>query len=317
MPAYEELVRFKTKTILTGVMLVLVAHFLVPQLTDLPTVVDNVKDADWLWAAPLVTASVITYLGATLCLMGAVPNRLPTVPTFLAQFAASFTSKLAPAAVGGMALNVRYLQKAGVPSAIAATGIGLDALGGFVTHVILLALFLVWAGRSAFGTFHLPNPEALLAGAGVVLLLAIVVLAVPWVRHVLATKLVPILKRATHGVNVVLHSPTKLLLLLGGSTIVTVNYLTCLYFSVRAFGGDLRYAQVGAIYLAGAAVATAAPTPGGLGAIEAALIGGLVAAGLDNTVAVPAVFLYRLGTFWLPILPGWLSLAWLRRAKYV
>jgi len=72
-----------------------------------------------------------------------------------------------------------------------------------------------------------------------------------------------------------------------------------------------------ALVLVAAAPVAAAPTPGGLGAVEAALIGGLVAAGLDNTVAVPAVFLYRLFTFWIPILPGWLSFTWLQRNEYI
>jgi uncharacterized membrane protein YbhN (UPF0104 family) len=67
----------------------------------------------------------------------------------------------------------------------------------------------------------------------------------------------------------------------------------------------------------GAAVATAAPTPGGLGAVEATLLGGLVAAGLSNAVALPAVFLFRLCTFWLPVLPGWLSFTWLRRTEHI
>jgi undecaprenyl-diphosphatase len=74
---------------------------------------------------------------------------------------------------------------------------------------------------------------------------------------------------------------------------------------------------VGAVYLTGSAVATAAPTPGGLGALEAALIAGLVAAGMSNTIALPAVFLFRLATFWLPVLPGWLCLTWLKRAGYL
>ena len=87
--------------------------------------------------------------------------------------------------------------------------------------------------------------------------------------------------------------------------------------SVEAFGGGLPFATVGAVYLVGSAVAQAAPTPGGLGAVEAALIAGLVAAGLDNTVAVPAVFFYRLFTFWVPILPGWLCFQWLQRNDYL
>jgi undecaprenyl-diphosphatase len=67
----------------------------------------------------------------------------------------------------------------------------------------------------------------------------------------------------------------------------------------------------------GAAVASVAPTPGGLGALEAALISGLVAAGLDSSVAVPAVFLFRLATYWLPILPGWICFEWLQRHDYL
>ena len=79
----------------------------------------------------------------------------------------------------------------------------------------------------------------------------------------------------------------------------------------------LGYASVGAVYLAGSAVATAAPTPGGLGAVEAALIAGLVAAGVDKEIAVPAVFLFRFATFWLPILPGWACFHWLRKQDFI
>ena len=37
------------------------------------------------------------------------------------------------------------------------------------------------------------------------------------------------------------------------------------------------------------------------------MIAGLVGAGMSGTAAVPAVFLFRLATFWLPILPGWIA----------
>lgn len=83
----------------------------------------------------------------------------------------------------------------------------------------------------------------------------------------------------------------------------------------EAIGWDATRPRQGSS--SGSAVATAAPTPGGLGALEAALIAGLVAAGMENTIAVPAVFLYRLATFWLPILPGWASFTYLRREEYI
>jgi undecaprenyl-diphosphatase len=125
------------------------------------------------------------------------------------------------------------------------------------------------------------------------------------------------LRRAGDGVGEVVRRPGKLALLLGGSAVVTLSYVTCFYFSTRAFGATIAFASAGAVYLAGSAVATAAPTPGGLGALEAALIAGLVAAGVDKEIAVPAVFLYRLATFWLPILPGYLCFHWLRNEEFI
>jgi undecaprenyl-diphosphatase len=61
---------------------------------------------------------------------------------------------------------------------------------------------------------------------------------------------------------------------------------------------------VGVVFLAAQALGQAAPTPGGLGAVEAAMIAAMTTLGLDASVAVPTVFLYRIATFWLPILPG-------------
>jgi glycosyltransferase 2 family protein len=96
--------------------------------------------------------------------------------------------------------------------------------------------------------------------------------------------------------------------------LVTLSYLFCLYFSLQAFGGGgIGLATVGFVYLTGSALAQAAPTPGGVGAVEAVLIAGLTAVGVDKEVAVPSVFLFRLATFWLPVLPGWLAFHHLTR----
>jgi undecaprenyl-diphosphatase len=316
-PEFVPLARVDRKTLLTVVMLVLVTYFLLPQVSDLPGIVGQVEAADWVWFVPVVAASILTYVGATLGITGSVPDRLRLVPTFLAQVAASFAGTLAPASVGGLALNVRYLQKTGVDPAVAVPAVGLNAVAGIGVHILMLVLFLIWAGRSAFGSIHLPDPTVLLYGAAAVVVLAVVAFAIPWVRHQLRDRLVPVLRRSTTGLWAVLRRPLDLALLLGGSAIVTGGYMTAMYFATRAFGGELAFAQVGAIYLAASAVAAAAPTPGGLGALEAATIAGLVAAGMPNDVAVPSVFLFRLATFWLPILPGWITFEWMQRQDYL
>jgi uncharacterized protein (TIRG00374 family) len=84
-------------------------------------------------------------------------------------------------------------------------------------------------------------------------------------------------------------------------------YIVALFASVPAFDAPVSVAVAGAVYLTGTAVASAAPMPGGVGAVEAALIAGLMATGVPSDQAVPAVLVYRVATFWLPVLPGWLA----------
>jgi uncharacterized protein (TIRG00374 family) len=69
--------------------------------------------------------------------------------------------------------------------------------------------------------------------------------------------------------------------------------------------------------LGAAAIAAASPTPGGLGAIEAALVAGLTGVGIHAGPAVAAVIVYRLSTYWLPIVPGWISWRVLQKRGYV
>jgi glycosyltransferase 2 family protein len=118
--------------------------------------------------------------------------------------------------------------------------------------------------------------------------------------------------RAGRELAAVLRRPAKAAQLLGGSAGVTLAYALCLASCLAAFGGHLPLASTVAVYLAGAAVASISPTPGGLGAMEAALVAGLTAVGAPTGPAVAGVLAFRLLTFWLPILPGWLAYRALR-----
>jgi undecaprenyl-diphosphatase len=315
-PTYVSLDRFSRKRVLTGAAIALVTYVLVPQLADLPGIIEQLRLADWAWFVPVLLMSLLTYVGAAMSMQGAVASRLPMLPTFLAQFAGTFANRLAPAFAGGVALSVRYLQRSGIDTAVAASGVGLSAVASIVVHLGLLALFAVWAGRSTAGS-AIEEPQYLLIGLAVLVVLGLGAYAVPSVRRAIRDRVLPVLRRSLDGVAVVLRRPSRVVLLLGGATVVTVCYLLGLFFAIQAFGGGLSLALVGVVYLAGSGIAAAVPTPGGLGAVEAALIAGLVAAGLANPIAVPAVFMFRLATFWLPILPGWLSFTYLQKREYL
>ena len=317
-PELAQLERFSRRKLFTIATLALATYFLIPQFGNVSDIADQVADAEWAWFVPVMIATIMTFVGATLAVMGSVNQRLPSIPTFFAQVASAFASKLAPAGLGGMALNTRFVQKAGVDAPVAVTSVGLNFVAGVVVHVGMLLIFAVWAGRDAFGSISLPDPTVALYGVAGVAVLAVISFAIPWVRKQVTDRLFPILRRSLNGLTGTLRHPTKVALLLGGSAVVTFSFIVALFFSIEAFGGsDLSFAQVGSIYLVASAIATLAPTPGGLGALEAAAIAGLVAAGMPNDVAVPSVFLFRLATFWIPVVPGWIALTGLERTEYL
>jgi uncharacterized protein (TIRG00374 family) len=310
----QNLQRIKPRTVLVFVSLAIAFYLLIPQLADVSGVWSKLKDADWTWGLYALGASVLTYVAATIGLLGAVPGRIPFFGTFASQLAGSFVNRITPARVGGIATNVRFLQKQGIDLAVASSSVGLQQLSGLATHIVLSLGFLAWAGRSGSGASHfLPSSQTVLVGLSAVLALSGLLFLLPVGRRLLRKRVFPILKRSGHGVLDVARQPLKLLELFGGSATLTLLYIAALVFSVHAFGAGASVASIGVVFLVGSALSSAAPTPGGIGAVEAALIAGLTAVGVDSEEAVPAVFLYRIVTFWLPIVPGWLMFVFLQR----
>jgi uncharacterized membrane protein YbhN (UPF0104 family) len=310
LPELSRLERIRPRTVITLVALITAGYLLIGQLgsLDLATVLSNAK---WRWVPPLVLASAATYLAAALSLLGYVRERLSFFRTVLAQLAASFTGFVLPAAVGGLAINVRFLQKSGLSTTAAATSVGVNQVVNAVSHVVLLIVFAAAAGTNAEHRLPIPGWAFILLGALAVL--ALIALAVPWTRHWTLARVLPPIREALPRLLDLVTSPVKLTQAVTGSLLLNGGYISALWFSVRAFNGHVDFVGVGVVYLAGAAIASVAPTPGGLGAVEAAMSTGLAAAGMPGAAAVSAVLLYRLATFWLPVPIGWVALNWLQR----
>jgi undecaprenyl-diphosphatase len=309
--------RVRPRTLLTIAALAAAFYFILPQLAQVGSSWHAIQSAHWVWVPVVVAMSVLTYLASAVSLIGGVPGWVPFWPTVLTQAASSFINRVSPANVGGMALNARFLQKSGVDPAAGVTAVGLSALAGAVVHGILLVLFFALASRGLTHAFKLPSASKLLLILAVLAALVGIVLATRQGRRFAATRGLKALRSASASLRRVAASPVKLAMLLGGSAAVTLAYIGGLAASVQAFGGGAGFAEIGAVYLAASAIAAASPTPGGLGAIEAALVAGLTGVGLSSGAAVSAVLTYRLATYWLPVAPGWISLGFLQRRDYV
>lgn len=309
----EELERVKPRTVLVIGASALAFYSLLPQLANLQDTIDAFGQAELWWILGVLVASAATYVFAAISFQGAVADPLPFAANLRAQVASSFAGLVGPAGAGGFALNARFLERNGVGGAEAGASVAVNAIAGFAVHLTLMLGFFVWAGSSAADGFALPDANAVLLVAALLLAAAGVLIAIRPVRRRL---LAPALRAARSGAEQiarVFQRPERVLALFGGSFGISAAYLAAVACAVEAFGGGLTLPQIGAAYLGAVAIATLAPTPGGLGALESAMIAGFTGFGLPAGVAVSATLTFRLATFWLPILPGWLSLGWMQR----
>ena len=81
--------------------------------------------------------------------------------------------------------------------------------------------------------------------------------------------------------------------------------LLCLAFSIKAAGAHVPWWGIVLAWAAGTGGSSLNLTPGGLGVVEAALTGALVALGVPANQALTAVLVYRAISFWLAIAIGW------------
>jgi uncharacterized membrane protein YbhN (UPF0104 family) len=309
--------RVRPRTLLMIAVLAGAFYFLLPQLAQADNAWKAFQSADFAWIPLVIALSFVTYIGAAFSLTGAVPMHVRFVPTFLTQIASSFVNRVTPASIGGMVVNERFLEKAGADRGAAIAAVGANTLAGGIVHVVLMVGFFVWSGSELGKAFKLPSTSKLLLVVPIVLAALGAVLATRWGRHRVIRPLLDGVRSAALSLREVARSPIKLVMLFGGSVIVTAAYIVGLWLSVRAFHGDVGFAKVGAVYLGARAVASAAPTPGNLGAIEAALVAGLTGVGASGGVAVSSVLTFRVATYWLPIIPGWICWWWIQRREYV
>ncbi len=304
--------RIRLRTLLTLVASVAAAYLLAGEL-ERASLGHVLRAANWRWGVAALALSAVTYVGAAVSLSGFVGERLDFFRTLLAQVASSFVTLVTPAAVGGAALNIRYLQRRKIPAPVAVASVGVAQVVAFVLHIMLIAVFAAIAGTGP-GEPLRPPRWAYFVLAGLVLA-ALAVLTVPAGRRLVRARVSPTFTRVLPRLLEIVQRPSKLAQGIGGALLLSIAYILCLAACVAAFGRSVPIASIGVVYLTGSALGSLIPTPGGLGAVEAALTAGLTAAGLPGAVAVSSVLLFRLLTFWLPVPFGWAALNFLERKQ--
>jgi glycosyltransferase 2 family protein len=295
---------------------------LIGVLIDVSRSFDTVIGADWLWVVTALVLAQLAYVVSAVETIGSVAGPLPFGRAVAVEVANAFSS-LAGGAPAVFATRVRFFQRQGYDATVALSSGAIMTITSWIATTVLFLASLPFAWSSIhFGVTSQSGGDSklvwiILAVVVVVAVLAGLVLGVPRLRNLASAKLVPKIRDIWGNFTQVASSPRKLVLLLSGSLGAELAVAMALSVSLRAFGDHLRLPTLIVVITLAAVIGGVAPSPGGMGVVEAGMILGLTAAGVHEADAIAAVFIQRLFTSYLPPIWGWFTLVWMRRSEYL
>ncbi|MCX6524887.1 MAG: lysylphosphatidylglycerol synthase transmembrane domain-containing protein, partial [Actinobacteria bacterium] len=325
VPEIAQLRRVSLQSLVMLVLLLLVAGALIVTLgaVSIPDLVAALGSASVTVALAALVVGQTPFFTQAVATRGACPRPIAYGPVALLQLSIGFMALAVPSTAGRLALDIRFFQRQGIPAASAVSIAAIDGFSGFLVQISLLLLTLVfglgrvdltWKDPTAGGSDDLTL--LLIVAGAVIFLLALVAAALPATRNRFLNRVRPMLSEAKQTFRS-LRSLSNLLQIFGGNLGNQILFALTLGICLRAFGGSLNLATLLVIYVSAALFGGLMPVPGGIGVMEAALMTGLIAAGIDTTTASATALLFRLVTFYLPPIWGWVALRWLQRHSYL
>jgi uncharacterized membrane protein YbhN (UPF0104 family) len=224
-------------------------------------------------------------------LAGSVIRPIPLGQATIIMFGQSFLNRFTPMNAGGMAMRIRYLQKGGTDVTVSTAAVGLTSAASGVMQVVFVVFFVLWGSSDPAGSVSGgsdtggPDLTLILVFAGAIGVAAMVIALTPKFRRWVVGFVKSTVGKIRHDFGELARRPTKLGLLFGGAAIAKLSTIVAFVAACRGFGVEIPFAELGAMYLVANTIASTVPTPGGVGAIEAALILVLTNAGVPQAEA--------------------------------
>jgi glycosyltransferase 2 family protein len=302
----------KTSSIVQLIALALAIIVLVPQLKEFSSSREYVTGADAGWVGIAVLCMFATILFAALVYIILVPKKLPFFRTAVIQLATYFTNRLLPSGLGGIGFNALYLVKqAGLSRTDGAVFATANNLIGFVAFSICIALSTL-ATDSKIET-ELPIRTILLVVAGLVIIGALLSLTIKRVQK----RLIDFIGHLFGVILEMIKHPKRIVLATIASMGITASYAAVLWATTKSVGIELSLVDLFIAFVAGNTALTISPTPGGIGAVEAAITSVIISANVEPSIALAGVVIFRLVSYWFPIIPGYLAFRYALKQKYV
>ncbi|KFI63342.1 lysylphosphatidylglycerol synthase transmembrane domain-containing protein [Bifidobacterium cuniculi] len=307
--------RFSLRSFFALALLVVAVAVVFTQLNP-NEMVKAIRDANVWMAIACLGFSFLAWVGAAVSLGGFMDrDKRNPLGLLCSQMAAGFTAVSMPAGIGPAFVNLQFLRKSGYRNTVATAIMSAVLAVQAVITVLLLLLIGLFSGKNALSGM-IPVNTLILVVAGVALVVS-VAMAIPPVRRKVTDTYLPLVKSYARSLLETLTQPRELLLSSVGSLLLNLATGFGFWAALLAFGYSMNPIQVTFIFLLANTLGSAVPTPGGLGAVEAALSVTFTAVGVPSTIAVSATLLYRIAFYWLRIPVGALAMQWLNRHNLI
>jgi uncharacterized protein (TIRG00374 family) len=324
------------------VLLVIAIYVILPKVVGLNDVVGRLSDAHWYWVVIAASFNFVSFGSYSLLFRGVlggrdedlVHRRLDLHASFLIAMSGFVATALFSAGgAGGIALTYWALRKSGMSRRRAACRMVAFLVLLYSVYLLALLIFGVLLRTGVLHGSHSVGATIVPAAIGGVALAILV--AVSFIPGEVERGISRLRSRGTRAAGVAnslakaagtlasgirtaaahVRQPRRSALTLLGALGWWSGIIGVLWSSFHAFGVNVPFGVLVMGFFVGM-VANLAPSPaGGVGTVDAGLIGAFVLFGIDENTVFPAILMFRIVNFWLPIPAGvW---AFLRLRKTV
>lgn len=321
----------------TGIAVVLLTvaiYVLLPKIVGLDDALSKVEDGNPLWIAVAIGFTVLAFAAYVALFKGVVGEKVihltvgESYQITLAGLAA--TRLFSAGGAGGILLTYWALRKAGMERRRAVCRMLAFLIIQYSIYLLALIVFGlllregVLPGNAPFGMTVVPAIVA-----GVLLLIMVLMAFVPedlerrigsttspgrfgrWARR--AATAPATFAEATRTAIAFLRQGTQGVLAYAGAIGYWAAQIGILWASFQAFDVNVPFGVVIQGFFVGMVANLFPLAPGGVGAVDAGMIGAFVLFGLPEEEVFASVLAYRVIGFWLPIPPGIFAFFQLRK----
>ncbi len=290
--------------------------FIIVQRDILSESIDTIIEVEALWFLLLLSCwwLVLPLTALSYKMISPKPKRLNIYRTILAHLAGAGPGRIIPGGIGGLSINSLHLKKTGLSIEQAIGVVLTNNAIGIVANIglVLSAVFL--RPETSDIIFSSVSSSQLVVAA---VALSTFMVLIQWLLHARSTRR-EVRKTSRQWRKILVRlfsSPKQLVAVVFIALLITCLHALMLDFSAFALLIDLSFADALIAFSFGTAIGGILPTPGGVGGVEAGITAALLVLGYDAAAAASIAVLFRVATYWQPLLPGTLSYLYLRERK--